>query len=697
MNRGHYLLFIITLLFHLSLANLYYEGLYRLPAVCFLLMNYIVMVLLRDWLIGFNLFFIDKSIEKSIKNPPRLLMFGVQSFGKDPYRKHEIDLRRKVNFKNGLIKYLGFSVWTWFCLLFVVPKLGFDISFGLILSMVAAWFLLSVYQMSHFILVIGVSFLITLIAFLKGGGQSSWLFPPYLVALYTNISLYRSLTSHSLKFETESFSWAAVSSHVSRSINFVAIFAVMTFFMFHFLLQFQGKVQPKIDDWAEDVKEDVAKFASKKVEEYVAKQNEKRRTASEGELAGRQTSRNGKSKKEGKPGDENEDLQKIEKQLGKLLERERGLKLEKLAKKIEEEKELFKKLDREFRKNQSEFKDVERRQTMQRVSRAQSELKKMMKAPVQPEEMTKLKDLLAAKNIDLSTDQIKDLIGKQLGDGNVEMSPLEGAYEEPSASGSGISSKPDEPANPSIGKFENDFSNKDEKGETDSSSTGVAEGDGHDKPQSIIGNRETGGFEVARATLGSTRGQKNAIVRTAKPGLKAEIDEKEDREKALFKKKRLRDIQFQIEKVLSHILGLIKILFLFSLLYTAYRFYQYLKPRKVSEDIKVMVGLSDEKKSLVKRKWSVLRQNHLPPDQEVLNTYRFFLETMALAEFPKDEWIPATEYRSKIEEEFIGMDSAVAPITEYFCQSYYGKNTLTEADLANLRKARDHFFQRMVS
>ncbi len=779
MSRRVYVAFIATLICHLSLAIWHYQGLYHLPSVCFLTVNFIVMIAIRDWIIGFRLFSVDQELKKTTHARKQIFLFGSFRSEKDPFHKIHKLVNQLGSWKVRALKYLAFSGWTLFCTAIIFPRLNLPLSAGLILGFLASWVFLNSYQFSHFLLAQAISFLIVVLAFLQSNDSSPWIYIPYAVVFFASLSLFRFLC-HGLGQDSEKRHQPLFSSHLHNALNITCLFVTCSFLVFHMVEYFASQTQPPIRSVTDRLQKRIEEYANRKIEEYISRQIEKE--SQQKVPAGLENTQSpsraqAKNEKKGRLAKPSPGLPKgVEDLVRELAGAQNLKKVQKIEDKLKKDKELFNKLNSDFKKKQSKFVDLERKQVQQAMERSKRQIRELKLEKGQNVDLKALQRDLKNKNLQLSIAELQKIL-QSSSTKDREVAFQESSFSESQTSGSSDGPGPtdtagvepsDAPSNqineeslPSLAKrrAENQVSLEGDgarskpshknRASTSDQELGFVQGSGSDLGQDFVpvgegaakakptmgvndGERSTSGGESRRSkgidaaasselaskiSSGTSRGKMKA-EHTGRPNPNrqdmiseriqkiraddrtnhsSERIESESKDKALLKKRRIREWKMKIDQIFKHLVGLLKIVLVFISGFFIYRLSRHFRKYKVNETIVKQVGLSDEKTQNIHRKVNVLRQSRLSPDQEVRLTYRFFLETMAMADFPKSPWCPATDFQWQVQQEFIGFEEAVKPITECFCKAEYGQKDLSEEELKQLRTARDLFVSRIVA
>ncbi len=778
MNRRAYVMFIASLVAHLSLAVWHYQGFYSLPAVCFLAVNFIAMIAIRDWIIGFEIFSVDRDIKKASHSRQQIFLFGSFRDEKDPFQKIHKIVSRIGTWKVRGLKYLAFTGWSLLCTSVIFPRLNLPLTVGLGLGFLASWVFLNSYQLSHYLLAQALSFLIVILAFLQSSDPSPWIYIPYIVMFFVSLSLFRLLTRDTEESIEKSKS-IMVSSHFQNALNMTCVFVACSFLIFHMIDYFANQTQPERDRISNHLQKKIEDFANRKIEQYVSQQIEKENqnknkvgaataVSAEPVVEIRQQDR-------GRPQESSVSSEAMETIVQDLVKQQSLKKIHDLQERLAKEKELFSKLNTEFQQKRSKFVDLERKQALQSMERSRRQIERLRKQDLETVDIKTLQRDMKKKNLNINIAELQKILqslalkngrltGQQNGssDDGATASPdlSKPSYKDTSATPDAKSLDPKASPHslagtPSAiqqkGRSESEANGMDGQGLTSQSDSGPDSVAGSSPDlelgQSSISGTDANGKTVKHSGKGRTTGSgrvdqansKSGFEKVSHRGSKTSVDdstarsqddimnpvafkknsksvssamnkntsieaddkakrvEQDDSGKALLEKTRIKELQMKINQIFAHLVGLLKIVFVFSLGFLIYRLSRHFKKYKINETIIKQVGLSDEKKQNIQRKVGVLRQSRLSPDQEVRQTYRFFLEAMAMADFPKSQWCPATDFQWQVQQEFVGFADAIQPITESFCKSEYGRKTISPEELDQLRKARDLFVSRIVA
>ena len=158
-------------------------------------------------------------------------------------------------------------------------------------------------------------------------------------------------------------------------------------------------------------------------------------------------------------------------------------------------------------------------------------------------------------------------------------------------------------------------------------------------------------------------------------------------------KKRIESIQKKVDSFFDLLGTFIKILAIMLVSYILYQVYQFSRSEPVEEITKEPEELSPDEKRQLKLEYAAAFAREMSPEQEVVETYQFFLKTMDLINRPKENWRPAMSFQKELELQSFTLSPCSSVITRAYCDIQYGGIQIQPADLTGLRQARDQFLK----
>ncbi|MBI3543480.1 MAG: hypothetical protein HY075_09435 [Deltaproteobacteria bacterium] len=101
------------------------------------------------------------------------------------------------------------------------------------------------------------------------------------------------------------------------------------------------------------------------------------------------------------------------------------------------------------------------------------------------------------------------------------------------------------------------------------------------------------------------------------------------------------------------------------------------------------VRLSRERRKRILSELAELNQRRVSPREEVLARYRFYLHLMEVAQFPKEDYLPAEDFDRRVGTSYPPLKPHSRAITETFCDVLYGEEEIGREKVQTYRNSMD--------